>query len=888
MTKLSPVETSLALNSSDGAELSPLAQQLLDCDFAGVLASEAAHELVKITKADDGRAALECSSTAATDEEALIVAIACLHLFLQANWTGPHVVAPFSSFTDDERELNEMAVNSLALAGEPFYHLAKCPGAFLLSLRLLGLAGGAARDWQQLETVKLWRVRAAVVWLRCLDEPVPVPESVQVEARALHDALPADSPLRPQILVALAMLASLLAKASSHSNAHKQTSKLVREAADEAALEWQMTGWLGKKTKFQVEDKTQLVVLARDRATQDGSTGKKPMPETLDLNDDSLLESTAYKSEQQSNGQASDALAQAIDPSDQPILTPLSQALLLSLAVAALPQATSLLNLSSDVLSTEQVYAFVARVISQPRSWSVHSTALLLRSRAEAGRSRTVERGLLQLQALVDQLKDGNATERSALSSAVKEDDVAPAGERLALIHELNLPPMWEMERELALRYLSFGASKSALEIFTRLEMWEEAARCYASMDELGKGVTIVKELLEGSRLESDTLTLNRKERQRPRLGEKREAKLWCLLGDMEDEPAHYERAWELSGHTSSRAQRALGAVWWRKGDVRRARDAYDAALKINPLYHRSWFVLGCCGMRLERWSEAQRAFSRCVALEEDDAESWNNLASCHLRCATDEGVVDDADFAAASDEEDEGTTRQAVSKLPRTRKHAAFHCLRQATKYSQDSWRIWQNFMIVAVDVGELSEACRACRRIVELRSATDHGDAVDLAVLQRLVDAVTSDRTHEDDEQERTPQRGLAAQVNDLFTSVILQRVPDYAPVYEPLARLRMSFGDYRGALEAHIKRYRMGVAADPAVETNAERFRDACAQVEDVVTMLENFGSRETKTGEPVLADWRYQAKTLVRTFLGRTKSAFQDEPEYEHLKEVLREM
>lgn len=36
------------------------------------------------------------------------------------------------------------------------------------------------------------------------------------------------------------------------------------------------------------------------------------------------------------------------------------------------------------------------------------------------------------------------------------------------------------------------------------------------------------------------------------------DAKLWCVLGDIQQQEAHYEKAWEVSSHRSSRAQRSI------------------------------------------------------------------------------------------------------------------------------------------------------------------------------------------------------------------------------------------------------------------------------------------------------------------------------------------
>lgn len=37
------------------------------------------------------------------------------------------------------------------------------------------------------------------------------------------------------------------------------------------------------------------------------------------------------------------------------------------------------------------------------------------------------------------------------------------------------------------------------------------------------------------------------------------DAKLWCALGDITQQDEHYAKAWEVSNHRSSRAQRSLG-----------------------------------------------------------------------------------------------------------------------------------------------------------------------------------------------------------------------------------------------------------------------------------------------------------------------------------------
>ena len=405
-------------------------------------------------------------------------------------------------------------------------------------------------------------------------------------------------------------------------------------AAKANGLQYELTGALGKRTKFQQSDVTQLVLLAQSRktpenknkaeergigseqsnptpeATKDRTADLPAVPETLPLNDDTLLEQTEFTS---STPSSSSTLSH-LDPNSQPPLDPLDQCILLGLCL-------NVKNTSpSHGLTAEQMSPYVARVISHPLNWSVHTMALLLRSRLESNRTRTVERSTLQLQALVDQMPTADSSVR----------------ERLEHFHGISLPSKWEMQKELATRFLSIGVVKSALEIFEKLEMWEHVVQCWQSMERPDKGIAIVKDLLEGRKAEADVVLSRGRASRTTKLDVVREAKLWCLLGDMEPVNAirHYTHAWEISNHTSARAVRSLGGYHFSREEYVEAKDCLKKAVAINPLLSRSWFILGCACLKTEDWEEARLAFFRCVTIDDEDAESWNNLASVYLRMA--------------------------------------------------------------------------------------------------------------------------------------------------------------------------------------------------------------------------------------------------------------
>lgn len=612
-----------------------LGKQVVDGEFKTYLCSPLAGEVLAIRSAlDDFSLPMKSwfdfsVPSAGGDYEQelvrLLTAVACLHAFLQANWTGPDLdVHPLSLLnipvekqpSITEETLQQKAIAELAYAGEPAYHLATATFLFRLAQILLDLPYHHARS------VGWWRMRAWNIHAQLLGEPVAFPG---VPLEDLEQTF-ADE---PDLVGQLWLERGLLDHRQSNDRAALEC--FVR-ATRATGLRYELTGALGRRTKFQQTDLTQLVLLAESRARNGVGVGEtvreevlsgatestademvKKLPETLALNDDTLLERTEFTS---SNPAAPGSHLGHLDPSNQPALHPLDQCILLSLCL-------NVRNTSpAHGLTTEQMTPYVARVISHPENWSVHTMSLLLRSRLEAHRTRTVERSTLQLQALIDQMPTADSTPT----------------ERLRLLHALPLPSKWELERELALRFLSLGVVKSALAIFERLEMWEEAVRCWQATEQRDRALSVVRDLLAGRRAEAEAVLARGKASatgpRRAVLDAAREAKLWCLLGELEPERTreHFERAWDVSGETSGRAMRSLGGYFFAREEYAEATRCLRRAVMINPLYSRSWFILGCACIRVEDWDGAREAFVRCVTIDDEDAESWNNLASVYLR----------------------------------------------------------------------------------------------------------------------------------------------------------------------------------------------------------------------------------------------------------------
>lgn len=893
-------------------ETDTICYQSCECDYAAIFAS---HLTSRLFPTDLEASSLPSYLANLDDQiskaagflrpiDILAHGVALLSAFLQVNYTGPqvpsfqHDLLPSSLSSLPSEILHGFILEDLVVDGERPYTLVESPLYLLLADRIISHPA-----LQTLESQLWWNIRVKFVLQSLLDDPVSTIHNIicdedtsnRIAALVAHD-----SELQARWHLELAHYYSF------YSYDQKALFQ-VKEAQAASGLLMQVSGALGRRTKFQTFDVSQLVVMAKSlgtSATLRQTTGK---PIALDLNDDTLLESVSFTNTNEEaeyskryTNPAVEVISPeglnpelaALDPGNQPQLSLIDQCILITNAGVIKVSAAS-----DDMIILEQVAAYIARVLQTKdedanlSNWSINSSALLTRTRIEGHRSRTVERSVLQLQALVDQLVDEIGSDKAlprlnghaptatlpkahtaSFLSRPEHQFTASARERLSHIFCLPLASKWDMQRELAGKYTSIGLVRSALEIFERLESWENIAMCYGVMDQEDKAESILREQIALAKPGSDM------------------KKLWCLLGDVTQDPAHWQTSWTVSGNRYARAQRALGKYYYSTEKAYgKALEAYSLSLKINPLNHGAWFIYGCAALELASFEVAAEAFTRCISIDQTDSESWNNLASSLLR-------------------------------LGRTRHRDAWKALRTATGLKYESWRMWENYMLVSLDVGEPSEALRAMRRCIELRPRED---AIDIDVLRALVQlALDQTPDHEPSRTEhestgtedadkraelasestssgtdpdhisrhtQTGPRTFASHVYTLFTTVIEPLITHDARLWTLLARLHLSRTAYAASLSAHERAFRCLVARNADVESNVSAFEGACEAVSQLVDAYRSLGPMEGRMGPGtcVMQDWKFKARSVVRTLKGRGKN-FEETDAYAGLNGILEDL
>ncbi|KAL2364302.1 hypothetical protein RJZ56_002733 [Blastomyces dermatitidis] len=913
-----------------------------------------------------------------TRSQLLHIGVAALFAFLQANVTGPPLpfrssdllIPKFLMDTSDAgsnapqilQSLRETMVRSLTVDGEAAYKLTPNVELFCLAKAILNhtaLTPASTGDTDKTLTAPLvaWASRMRVNFLH--------QKMLSENTTTLQSLVYADLDLIAERIFAADSASSrsaeerarfLLERATIHTH-HGFDAKAradLERAAGETGFQYALTGRLGKRTKFQDRDISQLVVLAKSadgehvssapEAKEDQPTPESKMetaathsaaPKNLDLNDDTLLEAISFKKDEPMEEQEKSMTVQdpsslppalaALDPSDQPKLNALDSIILLSIASA-------ITNTSPQHgLTREETLPYATRVLDGGSSnWQVYSQALLVRSKIEGYRSRTVERGLLQLQALVDQViadtapdpisdTDKAAEQATTFLPRPEASESAPASDRLQYIWLLNFSTRWDLESELASRWVSLGGLRSALDIYERLQMWAEAALCYAATEREEMARLLVrKQLFNRTNPDSTDDNDTFEGAELPQLPADA-PRLFCILGDIDSDPAMYERAWTVSNQRYARAQRSLARHYLaaKPPSFEKAEEAYRKSLAINRLNHGAWFAVGCVQLELEKYEDAVESFTRSVQLEETDAEAWSNLAAALINLpppTTVESSEQNTTVVAAAADEDESMPTQ---QKPDPHKHNrdALAALKRAARYKHTDHRIWDNLLTVSASIPPPDTPFRdivyAQKRLIELRGPKEGEQAIDINILTALINTLTAENAFDSDSVDVAKstaaapvfRRGsLPAIILALLDEDVIPLITHSAPLWLLVGKVEAWRKRPSRALAAHEKAWRATVASCTqgafqmgdegkwmeVVEATERVVREGYAAFGPMDKEREGDVIPEEGAGgggaELVAKDWRFKSRSAVRSVQGKGKELWEGTEGWRRLKEL----
>src|SRR5699024_4174383 len=106
--------------------------------------------------------------------------------------------------------------------------------------------------------------------------------------------------------------------------------------------------------------------------------------------------------------------------------------------------------------------------------------------------------------------------------------------------------------------------------------------------------------------------------------------------------------------------------------DFDRALEYFQQSVAVNSMQMDAWYRIGYITLLQQNWEQAAKAYRRVLQFDEDSFEAWNNLSKAYIQLGD---------------------------------KQRAMRTLQEAIKCNFEEWKLWDNYIAVAADVGAFNE---------------------------------------------------------------------------------------------------------------------------------------------------------------------------------------
>lgn len=572
-------------------------------------------------------------NNAITTEEVFVTLLMILYVYLQENVWGPSFVfiketekvdysEQLSKFNNNyfnqllKKESllkNKEIITELSVYGEEPYKYSKFVILFYIPYYFICKCSTLKCDFNQFYINSIWKIRLLFLLNKLITEPI---DQLQKEIEFLYNIANFNqiSNLDTKIKGYLEIEKSFYYIRYYN---YKQCTTMIDTAKETLGLDISLTGKMGKKTKFQEFETPVLVVSVNNPKQEEDDTKKTEYQNKMTLAEENpLLEKPKLTNEEEEKAFSS----QIITIKDQLYIITL-----LNYLKRGLPD---------EDIQREIILSYSEKALKESFDWLVYSKLLLHRSFAEDKSTKKIERALLQIEALCNQFNDREPVPY----------------ERMKCFFIIDYPMIFQMKKHYAELFMSFGAVRTACDIFRELNMWEDTIKC----------MYVGNNRDEAQKLANDILAHN------PEPG------IYCILGELENKVEHFYKALEITNNKYPRAYRCLGRYYLVNKNDQKAIEYYEKAMSINPIYPDIWFNLGCLYIKSRQFEKALSCFSKILRLDDSNSEVWGNMGVCFIQ----------------------------IKKY-----REAIKCFEEGFNKSRKNWKLLDNLVFVSVECKEISK---------------------------------------------------------------------------------------------------------------------------------------------------------------------------------------